>query len=99
MPRYRTVDACVWAAGRGLETVANGAHVATDLLREVVGPLEDGSSVRRRAWAARGGNARMCDPTTGLQRSGLNAITSISTLASTISRASVVERAGRPFGK
>jgi len=45
------------------------------------------------------GRARSLKQGEGPQAFGLYAMTSISTFASTISRASVVERAGLPFGK
>ena len=40
MPRYRTVLSSLWTAVHRLETTALYAQVATDLLREVISPLE-----------------------------------------------------------
>jgi hypothetical protein len=41
MPRYLTVDSSAWTSGHRLETTSIYAHVATDLLRGVIGPLEE----------------------------------------------------------
>ena len=40
MPRYRTVDSSLWTPVHRLETTSMYTHVATEVLREVISPLE-----------------------------------------------------------
>jgi hypothetical protein len=40
MPRYLTVDSILCPAGHRIETTVLYTQVATDLLREVISPLE-----------------------------------------------------------
>jgi hypothetical protein len=56
MPRYLTVDSSLRPEVHTLYTTSIYAHVATDLLREVIGPLEERRlfvpvrCLYRRAW-------------------------------------------------